>query len=278
LATNGYTVPDPKAKLLHIDTNPNVFNVTYAAEVMLVSDARLALEALLDEAEGRSLGSDAAGWSNAARQKIRAWRNEVQSVTQKAAEGSLLSPFEIISALSEHNRDITMVADTGYMAAWTGVLYPTINPRSYFRAIGSLGWALPAALGVQMARPEKVVCITGDGGFGYHLADIETAVRMQIPVVVVVLNNGGLMFEYHEQKYRHQGRVIPEANDLSDADYSLVARGLGADGVRVNNCPDFVKSFRAALESDRPTIIDVIVDREAYPPVTNFENSTERTV
>jgi acetolactate synthase-1/2/3 large subunit len=123
-----------------------------------------------------------------------------------------------------------------------------------------------------------VVCITGDGGLGYHLADIETAVRMQIPVVVVVLNNGGLMFEYHEQKYRHQGRIIPEANDFSDADYSAVARGLGADGVRVKNRPEFEKSFRAALESDRPTIIDVIVDREAFPPVTNYENHMVRRI
>lgn len=278
LATNGYSVPGRKAKILQIDIDPNVFKVTYPAEVMLVSDARIALETLLKEAEGRSLNADALRWSNAVLKKIQDWRIEVQSVTKSGAKGSLLSPFEIIETLSKFNREITIVADTGYMAAWTGVLYPTVNPRSYFRAIGSLGWALPASLGVQLARQEKVVCITGDGGIGYHLADIETAARMQIPVVVVILNNCGLMFEYHEQKYRHQGRVITEANDLSDADYSTVAHGLGAEGVRVNTRPEFEKSFKAALESDRPTVIDVIVDKEAYPPVTNFENNITRKI
>lgn len=74
-----------------------------------------------------------------------------------------------------------LVADTGYMAAWTGVLFPTQRPEAYFRATGSLGWALPASLGVQLARKEKTVCITGDGGLSYHLADIETAVRYRLP-------------------------------------------------------------------------------------------------
>jgi len=278
LATNGYTVPNRKAKVLQIDTDPAVFDVTYAATVRLVSDARLALEALGRETKGRTLGADAAAWATAARQKIQAWRDEVKVATDKAANSPSLSPFEVIAVLARYNREITIVADTGYMAAWTGVLYPAARPRSYFRSVGSLGWALPASLGVQLARPEKVVCITGDGGIGYHLADIETAVRLRLPVVVVLLNNGGLIFEYHEQKYRHQGRVIPEANDFTDADYSAVARGLGADGVRVRTRSEFERAFKVALASDRPTVIDVMVDRESFPPVTNFEKTLARAI
>jgi len=278
LATNGYTVPKQKAKIIQIDTDPSVFDVSYAATVRLVADAQLALEALYREVKGRALGADAVLWSTMAREEIQAWRNEVKSATDRAANGPSLSPFEVIAVLARHNREITIVADTGYMAAWTGVLYPTARPCSYFRAIGSLGWALPASLGVQLARPEKVVCVTGDGGIGYHLADIETAVRLQLSVIVVILNNGGLIFEYHEQKYRHKGRVIPEANDFTDADYSAVARGLGAEGVRVRTRSEFERAFKVALESDRPIVIDVIVDREAFPPVTNFEKALSRTI
>jgi acetolactate synthase-1/2/3 large subunit len=278
LATNGYTVPSRKATILQIDTDTAVFDVTYTATVRLVADARLALEALSRETMGRALGADAAAWTTTARRKIQGWRDEVKAVTDRAANGPALSPFEVIGVLARHNLEITIVADTGYMAAWTGVLYPTARPRSYFRAIGSLGWALPASLGVQLARPEKVVCVTGDGGIGYHLADIETAVRLRLPVIIVILNNGGLIFEYHEQKYRHQGRVIPEANDFTDADYSAVARGLGAEGVRVRTRPEFERAFKVAIESDRPTVIDVIVDREAFPPVTNFEKTLVRTI
>jgi acetolactate synthase-1/2/3 large subunit len=278
LATNGYTVPNRKTVVLQIDTDPSVFDVTYAATVRLVADARLALEALGREVKGRALGADAAVWATAARRKAQAWRNEVKEATDRAATGPSVSPFEIIAVLASHNREITIVADTGYMAAWTGVLYPTARPGSYFRAIGSLGWALPASLGVQLARREKVVCVTGDGGIGYHLADIETAVRLRLPVVIVVLDNGCLGFEYHEQKYRHHGRVIPEANDFSDADYAAAARALGAEGVRVRALAEFERAFKVALESDRPTVIDVIVDREAFPPVTNFEKTLVRTI
>ncbi len=278
LATNGYTVPNRKAKIFQIDTDPSVFDVTYPATVRLVSDARLALEALEQETKGRSLDSDAVTWADAVRKKIREWRDEVNAAMERSAKGPLLSPLQVIALLEKHNREMTIVADTGYMAAWTGVLYPTVRPGSYFRAIGSLGWALPASLGVQIARPEKVVCVTGDGGIGYHLADIETAVRLGLPVVVLVLDNGGLMFEYHEQKYRHKGRVIAEANDFTDADYGAVARGLGAEGVRVRTLPELEQAFKAALESDRPTVIDAIVDREAFPPVTNFEKHLTRTI
>ena len=278
LATNGYTVPSRGAEILQIDTDPMVFDVSYNATVRLVADARLTMEALVREATGRNLGTDAAAWVSTARLKVQAWRDEVKGATQRAAKGPSLSPLEVIAVLAQYNKEITIVADTGYMAAWTGVLYPTVRPRSYFRAIGSLGWAFPASLGVQLARPEKVVCVTGDGGIGYHLADIETAVRLRLPVVVVVLNNGGLMFEYHEQKYRHQGRIISEANDFTDADYSAVARALGAQGARVRTRLEFERAFKVALESDRPTVIDVMVDREAFPPVTNFEKTLARMI
>lgn len=206
-----------------------------------------------------------------------AWRDQVRAISVVAA-GDRLSPFAVVAALSAYNPDITVVADTGYSAAWTAVLYPTVRPRSYFRAVGSLGWALPGSLGVQVARPEKVVCVTGDGGLGYHLADIETAVRLRLPIVVVVLNNGGLMFEYHEQKYRYQGQVVPEANDLTEADYAMAARGLGAEGVRVRTRAEFEAALRVALGSERPTVLDVLVDREAYPPVTNYERVMARTI
>jgi len=202
----------------------------------------------------------------------------VQRAIAESANAAALSPIEIMHLLGKYSREITVVADTGSMAAWTGVLYPTLRSGSYFRAIGSLGWALPASLGVQLARSEKVVCVIGDGGAGYHIADIETAVRLSIPLVIVILNNSGLIFEYHLQKYRFEGNVVPEANDLSEVDYSAVAKALGAESARIMTSADFDKAFAKALETDKPTILDVVIDREAIPPVTNFEDVMERKI
>ena len=100
LATNGYTVPNRKATILQIDTDPAVFDVTYAATVRLVADARLALEALCRETKGRTLGAEAVVWATAARQKIQAWRDGVKAATDRAADGPSLSPFEVIAVLA----------------------------------------------------------------------------------------------------------------------------------------------------------------------------------
>jgi acetolactate synthase I/II/III large subunit len=276
LATRGYTVPDQSAQIIMVDNDPSSFDTSYPVAVPVLADANLALEAIFAETNDHTPGNDVRQWCDTACSELAEWREECSRAMETAGGGNFMSPLQVIKTLSGYNTEITVVADTGYAAAWTGVLYPTAKPGSYFRAIGSLGWAFPASLGVQLARPEKVVCVTGDGGFGYHLADIETAVRMKIPVVVIVFNNSGLMFEYHEQKYRHNGKVVPEANNFSDVDYGAAARALGADGIQVNNAGDFDSAFRNALSADGPTVIDVIVDREAFPPVTNFEDVVER--
>ena len=81
------------------------------------------------------------------------------------------------------------------------------------------GWAFPAALGAQLAVPDRqVVCITGDGGFGYHIGDIETAIRHELPVIVVILNNQTLAFEEHVQTMLY-GKVVPEVNEFVDINY-----------------------------------------------------------
>jgi acetolactate synthase-1/2/3 large subunit len=91
-------------------------------------------------------------------------------------------------------KDAILIADTGFAALWTGTLvhqrYPTQN---YFRAAGSLGWSFPAALGAKCAAPERpVICFCGDGGFYYHLPELETARRRGIKTVTIVNNNASL--------------------------------------------------------------------------------------
>ncbi|MCD8138285.1 MAG: thiamine pyrophosphate-dependent enzyme [Planctomycetaceae bacterium] len=137
---------------------------------------------------------------------------------------------------------------------------------------------MPASLGVQMARGGKTVCVTGDGGAGYHLADIETAVRYRLPVVIVILNNNCLAFEYHEQKYRWQGRVIHEANDFTPVNYAAAATALGAQGRRAVNRAEVDAALDAAMRCDGPTVVEVVTDPEAFPPVTNFDAVMERKI
>jgi acetolactate synthase-1/2/3 large subunit len=275
LATNGYKIPAPTARIVQIDRDPSAFSNPYAPEICVRADLRAALVALEKALSGKRL-LGAAAWLERCNSAASTWRKALVDQTAVAQRSTALSPLTVLEALRRYAHEITMVADTGYMAAWTGVLFPVERPDSFFRATGSLGWALPASLGVQLARKEKVVCVIGDGGVGYHLADIETAVRYKLPVVILVLNNDCLAFEYHEQKYRWNGNVVAEVNDFTRVDYGRAAEALGAHGTRVQTPDALAAALAHAMKSERTCVIDIAIDREAYPPVTNFDAHLKR--
>lgn len=278
LATSEFTIPTRSTSIAHIDIDASVFGTTYLEEFSLLADARLALEAIAENGVA-ARSSKRAAWIDDVQQRVATWRAGLDQLSRTAGEP--IHPAAAMAVLGEVLKPTdVVVADTGYMAAWTGALYDVLVPgRHFLRAAGSLGWALPGALGVKVAAPDlRVVCVIGDGGVAYNIAELETAVRCGIPVTVVVLNNRSLAFEYHEQKYLWQGRVVSEANDFSDADYSGVARALGARGVRVSRLSDLPGALKDCLDSNEPSLIDVLVDKEAIAPVTNFERVLERSV
>lgn len=275
LATNGYSLPNRSATVLQIDHDPQALINAYAPTLGIRADLGISLADILNVVKQKRMMASS-DWLTHCRTQVDRWTLHHKQQIKAVADNAALSPLSVLDELSHYASDVTLVADTGYMAAWTGVLYPIGRYDSFFRAIGSLGWALPASLGVQMARQEKVVCITGDGGIGYHLADIETAVRYQLPVVILVMNNSALAFEYHEQKYRWNGNVVSEANDFGKIDFAMAATALGAQGAKVNNREELSAALAQAMKSSAPFVIDVTIDKEAFPPVTNFDAVMER--
>ena len=123
----------------------------------------------------------------------------------------------------------------------------------------------------------RVFGLNGDGGIGYHIADLETAVRLKIPAVQIVLNNCSLAFEYHVQKYVHE-EMCPEASEFLDVPFADVARAFGAYGERVTTPEQFIPALRRAEESGKPAIIDVVASRELPPPITRYEAAGVRKV
>lgn len=278
LSTDGYRVPARSARIAHVDVDPGVFGVTYRTDVRVLADARLALAALAARAGGVRVPL---AWRDEARDRVAAWKRDVRRTIEAARASRPMHPAVVLDVLrGKLAAEDIVVADTGYMAAWAGVLYETrAAGRTFIRAAGSLGWALPASLGAALAAPQRrVACITGDGGVGYHIAELETAARCGIPAVVLVLNNRALAFEYHEQRHHWRGRIVPEANDFSDVDHGAVARAFGAYGARVDDADALAATLDDALAAGRPALIDVLVDKEAIAPVTNFESVFPRTI
>lgn len=140
------------------------------------------------------------------------------------------------------------------------------------RANGSLGWVFPGALGATLAAPAgRVVAVTGDGGMLYHIGEFETAMRLRIPTVIVVLNNACLASEYHTQK-SHQ-RVVKSVLDFRDVDFASVARSFGAWGRRIESAGDLDGAIIEALAQNGPALIDVKVSREARSPSANRDQT-----
>jgi len=120
--------------------------------------------------------------------------------------------------------------------------------------------------------------VIGDGGIGYHIGDLETAVRLNIPAITLVFNNSSLAYEYHVQKHVLGGPIIDEVNDFAEVDHAAVARAFGARGERVTTSDELRAALAEAVQQNAPTLIDVVVSKEQPAPVTTYEGVLDRPV
>jgi acetolactate synthase-1/2/3 large subunit len=276
MVTDSYKLVTPGSRIIHVSIDPDVIGMNFSTELGIVADARTFLEAVVDASERLEVLPSPAIVEHAAHLAAEraSWHERrLGLAAQTGNDGGPMRPEAIMASLDrELASDAVLVADTGYSSAWAGALSEIKEAgRHFMRADGSLGWSFPAALGAQLAEPDRqVVCITGDGGFGYHIGDIETAIRHQLPVIVIILNNQTLAFEEHVQGMLY-GKVVPEVNEFVDIDYGAIARAFGANGFRVTNAAEFDEALAAGLTRSGPTIIDAVIDREAIAPVTRYD-------
>ena len=280
MVTDSWQCPAPGTRLVHVDADPTVLGANYREELGVLGDAKLTLEFLTNEIRGRPSFPRFDGWADSVAHRVARWRERAAEWSASSTTGAI-HPGAVVRALRDAlDPTDVLVVDTGYMGAWTGARFDVTAPgRRFLRAAGSLGWSLPASLGAALANPGgRVACVIGDGGVGYHLMELETALRCGIDVTVVVLNNRMLAFEYHGQKLQWDNQVIPRVNDLLDVDYAAVARALGAEGIRVDEVADLPAALHRALTCGRAALVDVRIDKEVLAPVTNFEGILTRDV
>lgn len=275
MVTDSYRLISPETHLIHVTIDAEVIGQNYPPHLGLVADARTFLEAVLEAADRLDYPLVAgSAYVSRLTDERAAWRERRAALAARdGSDGEPMRPEAVMAAVEAHMADdAILVADTGYAAAWAGALAEVrVAGRQFLRADGSLGWAFPASLGAQLAAPDRqVICITGDGGFGYHVGDLETAVRLGLPVVVIILNNGTLAFEAHVQALLY-GQVVSEVNDFHDVDYGKVARAFDANGFRVRNTAELDHALAKALQRRGPTVIDAIIDRDALGPVTRYD-------
>ncbi len=236
MVTNGWSVPCPGTPTIQINIDPAELGRSYPNVVGLSGDARAAVQMLLQTVPARP----ASDWTARVQQFVADWRAEVASL--RASDVVPIRPERLCREITDClPPDAILVADTGYSAIWSGTLISLAHPRQrYLRCAGSLGWGFPGALGAKCAAPDRpVVCFTGDGGFWYHLAELETARRCGIRVVTVVNNNFALgqCAATIRKLYANRPGSPDEMYRFGEVSFAGLAREMGCLGIRIER-PD----------------------------------------
>jgi acetolactate synthase-1/2/3 large subunit len=273
--TANWTVPPANTPVVQIDLDPAEIGKHYPVRGAVQGDAKAVLQDIL-AAGGSIRQPDRSAWIDRANQLVAEWKQTTHDVLN--ADSEPLRPESVCAELTKWlPTDAVVVADTGHAGIWSGAFIDLTSPtQSYLRAAGSLGWSFPAAIGAKAAVPERpVIAFTGDGGFWYHIGELETAVRRNIGVVVVVNNNQSLNQEMPGWREAYGGKLHGRHHEgwrFTDVDFGRVAESMGATGFRVKRRSDLIPALEKAVALPGPSVIDVVTDVEALaaPPVTHL--------
>lgn len=249
------------AKWLRIADNAAHLRDNRRGEVEILADVGLTLQALLDAAPAHAPATDTA-WAQGLRQQHVARADKLQKSMQSAAPGSdgLMHPNRLLSALRQALPSSSVViADGGDFLSFARVGLPAdtyLDPGS----LGCIGIGTPFGVAASLACPDQTVVVaTGDGAFGFNAMEIDTAVRHQAPVLIVVANNGAWAIEVRDQQETH-GKVV--GTRLQFADHAAMARAFGMHAQRVEKAEDLPGAIASAL-NNLPALLDVLVTPEA---------------
>lgn len=268
MTTHFWQVPRLDADTIHIDIDAESIGRNYTPLVGIQGDARSVLDAMLTLA-GASRASSS--WTERAANAVREWRSE--HANEFGSDQVPIRPERLCAELSNNTPDDgIVVVDTGHAGMWMGGMFDNQAGQSYLRSAGHLGWAFPAALGAKCGAPDRpVVCFTGDSGFWYHIAEIETAVRWNISAVIVVNNNSGGNQSKRGFDRAYGGTQTEQgARELwkfTEVNFAAIATQIGALGIRVEKPGDLAGALERGFSSGRPTIIDVVTDVDALAPL-----------
>jgi acetolactate synthase-1/2/3 large subunit len=274
VSTERWRHPAPgKVRVVHIDIDPAVIGVNYPTEVAVVGDAKLALAALRDEVARLHVPPE----SPTARARVARAKAEKFAMFQKLAgsDETPIRPERIVATLQELlPPDAIIVVDAGTPCPYFSAYYEFRAAGRHFitnRAHGALGYALPAAVGAQIGRPEaKCVAVMGDGSFGFASGELETIARLGLPIAMVVIANATFGWIKAGQKSGFAGRYF--SVDFTPGQHARIAEAYGIRAWRVEDPADLRPALTAALETGGPSLVDVVTQplHEAQAPVSEW--------
>jgi acetolactate synthase-1/2/3 large subunit len=258
----------PRAKFVHVDIDPAEISKNVPAHIPIVGDARNVLGRLVTEY--RALGADPerlAGWW----ERIERWRAQYPLRYDDSADGEI-KPQRLVEALYEvTGGDCLLAADVGQHQMWAAQYFHFAEPRRWINSggLGTMGFGLPAAIGAAIARPDLTsVVITGDGSVQMNIQELATARQFDVPVKVVIANNGYLGMVRQWQELFWDGRYS-QVDMGQYPDFVKLAEAYGCTGIRITDKETLASDLESALATEGPVVVDVRVSREesVYPMI-----------
>ena len=276
IATKRYTLLPKDKTIIHLDLVAEEFERTTDVDVKLWGDARCGLEDLLE-----AIGSGASAlhqrlqlYSDEVIERMSNWRNEVSERLHSNER-----PINMARLMTELNNvlpeDAILVADGGFAAHWSGLLYDTKRAGRGFlpdRGFASIGYGLPGAIGAALAAPGKrVMALTGDSGFCMVIGDLETAKRLDLDITIIVVNNAASGYVKALQHLVY-GAGHYHSSDLHEVDFASVANSFGCKGIRVEEPNEIHNALKTAMSTKGPVVIDVVVTRDPSKMLPGVDN------
>ncbi|NPV62963.1 MAG: acetolactate synthase large subunit [Methanotrichaceae archaeon] len=242
----------PRARIIHIDVDPAEIGKNVRVDIPVVADAKNALSALLGQIQPKPRSA----WNA----KIEGWKKDFP--LKYIPDMNVIKPQFVIEKLCELAPEAVITTEVGQNQMWAAQFFVHKDPRKFISSggLGTMGYGFPAAIGAKMGCPDsEVIDIAGDGSFLMNCQELATAVVNDIPVKVAILNNGCLGMVRQWQELFFERRYSATILGRTSPDFVKLAEAFGALGLRASKPSEVEPVIRAALASDRPTIMDFIV-------------------
>ncbi len=269
IATDNWTLINPKTKIIHIDIDPSEIGRVYRTIVSIVSDAKLALKALIDALRSKVSKGATSEWLKRVSKAKKEWLDAATPLVN--SEAVPIRPERLVKEIrSAVPDDAIFVSDTSFTGAFTASYYDVLKSgRTFYeqRGMAGIGGGLPAAIGAKCAVGDKLVIgLGGDGSFAYHVSELETARRHALPLVYLVSNNGSLGWIRYLQEKNYSKRLI--STMFMDMNFGKIAEAYNCFGRVVERPSEIGSAINEGIKSGIPAVIDVKTEPSAVPPIS----------